>query len=71
MASVFYEELWRTLSPGEALLRARKCASNELERDETWAIVRQNASSGAVTGGAITRPQWVNLRPSLPQIIFI
>jgi hypothetical protein len=47
IALFFYQELWRTFSPGEALLQARKRISSELGRDdETWAspiIVMQNA----------------------------
>ncbi|MFN0111031.1 MAG: CHAT domain-containing protein [Blastocatellia bacterium] len=39
LAEVFYHELWRTLSPGEALLRARQnAAQGDFGRDDdTWA----------------------------------
>jgi CheY-like chemotaxis protein len=47
LAEVFYSELWRTLSPGEAMLSARLDAAREWGLDDdTWAspvVLMQNA----------------------------
>jgi CHAT domain-containing protein len=39
LAKAFYESLWKTLSPGRALLAARRSVSMEVtgSDDETWA----------------------------------
>lgn len=38
MARIFYQQLWRTFSPGDALLQARRHIAIELGRqEETWA----------------------------------